>query len=257
MKSKEAWKFRKRGLACLFLTVSLIVSLGFWIGQTGSTSEEITRENSLVGWGRRIVPVNFTRGSLGLNYSTAAIWNLTWSNFTFCWGPESQRIVDGVLWINVSLCFRTCKLINESDSSVLEVTHDLVVVVETNAKDYYEDDYMGFVFDTNRNGRIDVGDWAYIAFANNDTEKVSLCSDGFLAVAIGYYYAGSSYHRVTFDAAKGYNFVLYLDPLDGVQQCLKREGDNFLHICFASAHETGVFVDFPFSIPADALKDGW
>ena len=265
MKAREVFRNRKWHLACLVLVASLIVSAGFNIRQVFDVHEDGLSENPLtnpsksnydtnitnwllVAFPYFVGKINATLGNDTSPWPSAQIENFTWLNFTFTWGPESQRIVNGEFCLKVSIGFRTITTIRLTDSSV-GVYHDVIMVVEADDHDYNGLDCMGFVFDTNQNGYIDTDDRAYAAFANGETFHALLDVSGFLVVAL----PQPSCHHAIFDPAKGYTFTYY--PCCGESgldflQCLKKGGDNPLHICFSKpAYGRGVFVSFLFNIP--------
>ena len=180
----------------------------------------------------------------------------TWMNFTFTWGPGSQKIVQGTLCLNFNICFYTT-------GSGIYTTRHLLMIVEVNDDEYNGWDYVGIVFDRNQNGYIDTSDYgAFQFFASNMTPPggVFLAEVGFL----GYpeWPLISGFHEASFNITSGYTF--YIDfPVKSADwppySWLTKEGKNPLHICFKDSDSRNpphmsaeyVFVRFSFYIPED------
>lgn len=166
-------------------------------------------------------------------------------NFTFTWGPDTQRIVQGTLRLEVSITWAV----------VPNSTHKwLSMVVSVNDDEYSEWDYLGLVFDMNENGVIDLGfeDLPFGLWTNNMTTDSALLENGFLAFAETMPKAGP--HNCTFDPNTGYTFRIkfYSVPTDLIYppynpaEVLKEGNKNLLHMCFKDTTGGGVFVRFVF-----------
>lgn len=141
--------------------------------------------------------------------------------FTFTWGPESQRIINGTFRLSVKMWLDG---------------ENVTMVVTANDDEFDMGDYVGLVFDTNQNGYIDHGDEPYGLFAGNKTQPSSLSEYGMLGFAQVLGRPGP--HNVTFDPDLGYTFniifpyywqgSLYWDP----SQAIRNGTHNQLHVCY-------------------------
>lgn len=167
-------------------------------------------------------------------------------NFTFTWGPDTQRIVRGTFRLEISF-----RLEDENMS----------MIVKANDDEYNEEDYIGLVFDKNNNGVIDLGhaDEPYGLWANNMTTASVLVEHGFLGFAELIPKPGPQ--KCTFDPDTGYLFeiqfpYLFYDTEWNPAHALKKGDHNPLHICFydydAPYPTMGVFVRFLFYVPESA-----
>jgi hypothetical protein len=136
-----------------------------------------------------------------VNVSTSA--NYTWMNFTFTWGPDTQKIVSGDFHLNVYMRWGSVTIGTET-------TETLKIIIEANDDDYEDWDYIGIVLDTSQNGYIDSNDDSILLFANEMHKLSILCDDGFLAFGECMPLQGS--HNVLFDAETGYTFSLQFPP---------------------------------------------
>jgi len=180
-----------------------------------------------------------------------------WKNFTFTWGPDTQKVVEGTLRLEIGI-------------DIEWETGNISIVIKVNDDDYDDEDYIGLVFDHNQNGYIDYGDQPYGLWANNMTapapSSAILLEHGFFGFAEVPPRQGPQ--ECTFDPDEGYTFKIqfpYLfpeihdddggfwssyewDPFDA----LKRGEDNSLHVCFRDVNapypSMGVFVQFKFHL---------
>jgi len=168
-------------------------------------------------------------------------------NFTFTWGPDTQKIVQGTLRLEISLTWNVVPNSTHKWSSM---------VVRVNDDDYNQWDYLGLVFDMNENGVIDLGseDDPFGLWVNNMTAPSILLENGFLGFAETMPIVGP--HNCTFDPDTGYTFRIkfYSLPTDpgypyNPAEVLREEYENPLHICFEDSGGGRVFVRFPFYIP--------
>jgi hypothetical protein len=108
-----------------------------------------------------------------LAYRLHSLTSESSNTFIFTWGPEEQKIVSGELRMEITFTWDA---------------EDLFVVAKINDDDYCSADYLGLVFDRNKNGSIDDGidDWPYILFADNTTYPTStwILHDGRLAMLL-------------------------------------------------------------------------
>lgn len=165
-------------------------------------------------------------------------------NFTFTWGPDTQRVVQGTLLLEVSLTWVV----------VPNSTHKrLSMVITVNDDDYSPEDYLGLVFDMNQNGVINngVADHPFGLLTNNMTITSTLLENGFLGFA--YCPPRRGPHNCTFNLDIGYVFHIEfpsLPPASGLltnpAEVLKEGCNNPLHICFVDASGEGVSVRFTF-----------
>ena len=179
------------------------------------------------------------------------IYNFSYKNekdtmdFTFSWGPNRQKIVNGTFRLGISI----------------KVSGDNVTMVVTANDDEYDVyDYVGLVFDTNQNGYIDVGDQSCGLWASNYTAHSMLLENGFLGWAQDPPVRGPQ--NVTFDKSSGYTFNIefpfyyptrpdrpWFDPGAAI-----KNGLNQLHVCFyddnasQSSAMGGVFARFNFNV---------
>jgi hypothetical protein len=165
-------------------------------------------------------------------------------NFTFTWGSDSQKIVQGEFRLKVSIKWDVVTIV---ENVTMET---LTMYIEASDDDYEGWDYIGLVFDTNQDGHIDVHDDSIALFANNMTQWSVLCEHGFLGFAEMMPMSGPQ--RVSFDPDTGYIFAIQFpcwcwgqDPM----QSLKKEANNPIHICFYDNGLAKVFVRFLFYIP--------
>lgn len=187
--------------------------------------------------------------SLGINVYSALSGHGTQSNgpleFTFTWGSNAQKIVNGTFVL-------TLKISPDAQN--------LTLVATANDDEYDQFDYLGLVFDTNQNGHIDISDQAIGLWADNFTVKSDLQEYGLLAFSQAIPVRGPQ--NVTFDASTGYTFTVdfpffyptkpeepWFDPGMALVQ-----GMNQLHVCFYDDNATelgqmnGVFSRFSFEL---------
>jgi len=167
-------------------------------------------------------------------------------NFTFTWGPDTQKIVHGTLRLEISITWGVTP--NSTNKW-------LFMVVRVNDDDYNPWDYLGLVFDMNENGVIDLGfeDNPFGLWVNNMTAPSGLMENGFLGFAETMPTPGP--HTCTFDPDTGYTFRIFFPtpPWPGSStynpaEVLREEYENPLHICFEDTGGGRVFVRFPFYI---------
>jgi len=177
--------------------------------------------------------------------SVFASANYTWMNFTFTWGSDTQKIVQGEFHLKVSM-----KL--ELGRGVLPYNESLMIVIEANDDDYDGWDYVGLAFDTNHNGYIDTGDISRVLFANNMTQPSFLKENGFLAFAECMPKLGPQ--NVSFNPDTGYIFTSRLPTWEhpwNPAHSLNKGCNNPLHICFHDNNLGNVFIRFIFYIPEE------
>jgi len=213
---REFMKNRKWQLLCLVLATALIVSVSLNMYQRFYASDDGSGGN----------PSSNSDASQEMN-------------FTFTWGPDTQKIVQGVFRLEISM-----RLYGEN----------LSMVITTNDDDYEERDYLGLVFDINQDDHIDVHDESYALFADNMTQPSALWEHGFLGFALTPPRPGPQ--KVSFSPDTGYTFAIQF-PCPGYwvhdpRQSLKEEANNPLHICFYDSDRAKVFVRFLFYIPKKA-----
>lgn len=212
---REILRNRKWQLFSLVLAIALIISIGFNVYQSFNTSNQCSNGDA--------------SGQM---------------NFTFTWGPDNQKIVQGMFRLEITVTW------GEGDN--------VSMVIKANDDEYNEWDYIGLVFDTNQNGHIDLHDEAYGLFANNMTLPSILCEHGFLGFAECPPRLGPQ--KVSFNPDAGYTFTVQFPYLDeyavldwNPAQSLRKGYDNPLHLCFhdedAAGYTSGVFVRFLFYIP--------
>lgn len=213
-------KIRSWCFLSLLLVITLIISLYFGISQILSTSHDTT-------------PLKASSSENPMQ--TSPISNEL--NFTFTWGPNSQKIVQGTFRLEVSIIF------NEENLSM---------VIRANDDDYNGLDYIGLVFDTNQNGYIDYQDTSYALFADNTTMPSVLAPHGCLCFA--YCRPEPSYQEVSFNSDKGYLFIIEFPCRDVYHEgwnpihSLKKGYENRLHICFGEegGYFERIFIEFSF-----------
>jgi hypothetical protein len=157
-------------------------------------------------------------------------------NFTFTWGPENQRIINGTFGLKVWFALDG---------------ENLTMIIKTNDDDYSVSDYIGLVFDSNQNGYIDTGDRSYALLACNYTCPLTeLQESGYLKFLVWCIMEGP--HKVTF-SDEGYTFIVKFPFHDwNPGSVIKRGSDNPMHMCFydiSSDPPQGVFVRFSFYTP--------
>lgn len=174
-----------------------------------------------------------------------------WMNFTFTWGPDSQRIIQGTLRLTISLRRSTSWIIFKGEVILLEEL--LHIIVDVNDDDYCGWDYLGLVFDTNQNDVIDIGsvDDPHLFLANNMSVYYSrstfLRKDGLLGWA-QVRPLKEGLHTCTFDPTTGYTFkTSYREPELKLPNYSTR-----LHVCFYDVNapsDNGVCIQFLFIPP--------
>lgn len=173
--------------------------------------------------------------------------NYTWMNFTFTWGPDTQKIVPGDFHLKVYMRWG-----NETIGTM--TTETLKIYIEANDDDFEGWDYVGIVFDTNQDGYIDIRDDSIVLFANNMTQPSVLWYDGFLGFAECMPIRGP--HSVLFNVETGYIFSIKFPPggygAKNPIQSIKDAPRSPIHICFYDNNLAKVFVRFSFQIP-----EGW
>lgn len=239
---KNKWQ-----LLCLVALV-FIVSLGFNIIQVYDVRQNGVLEHSFMDYSRLVVSnITFLEGvRLGVpDPNLRLVENHTLLNFTFAWGPESQRIINSTLQMNVTLCYLCLYEMNLTDSTIIRKTCSLTVIARVN--DCIHDfSIAGFVFDSNHDGRIDHKDAAYAAFSNNETDIAILMDNGGLALAGRIPYMSPN-HIAMFKPAEGYTFIY--NPYAGSSSFRVEEGqETCLHVCYVAAGSS-VFVNFSFRVP--------
>jgi len=210
---------RKWQLLCLVLTIALTISASLNMYQRFYASNN--------GSGGNPSPNNDATEEL---------------NFTFTWGPDSQKIVQGEFRLEIRM-----RWYGENLSMVITAKDD----------DYNEWDYIGLVFDTNRNGHIDIHDYSIALYANNMTQPSFLSENGFPGFAEITPRSGP--HIVSFGPDTGYTFTVQFPCSDGYggewnpTESLKKANDNSLHLCFhdkdVADYTMGVFIRFLFYLP--------
>jgi hypothetical protein len=219
---REILKNRKWQLLCLVLTIALIFSVSLNIYQSLNASNNGSGGN----------PSSSSNASEQMN-------------FTFTWGPETQKIVQGEFRLKVSIRF--------GGGGMVPANESVIIVIEANDDDYEEWDYVGLVFDTNQNGHIDIRDISIALYANNMTQPSVLVEHGFLGFAQIMPTPGPQ--KVTFNPDRGYTFTAQIPceqhPLN-LPLYLKKGDNNPLHLCFYDkdvADYMGVFIRFLFYLP--------
>jgi len=225
--------------------VSLIVTVGFGTG----TSSNVRKGNQFSEdmYSSRSGKISGTDFVM-IDFPWVISYNTTWSNFTFTWGSDKQKIVNGDFFLNIDFGFREITITSKDDPSIFYVSHDLIIVIEANDDDYNPSDYVGLVFDTNHNGYLDTYDNAYLASADNSSLHACLDGSGFMSVSLPW----PSCHGAVFDVSRGYTLVY--SPFSGdsdmdLANTLKKGEPNLAHVCFYDDFGKGVFVQFQFSIP--------
>jgi hypothetical protein len=224
---------RRWKVLSLILVAVLAASLGYGIYRSFETSEGSDD--------------NWNNNSPAVTLNGTSDVNSTWLNFTFTWSPDAQKIVPSEFRLKVSVCLYTY-------STLYGISQKRMwMLIEANDDEYNDWDYIGLVFDTNRNGYIDVSDEAYGAYANNMTQPAFLCDDGFLAFAEMAPIRGPQHVR--FNPDMGYTFSINF-PCGGYEewdplQSLESGCDNPLHICFLDSNAGGVFARFLFYVPEE------
>lgn len=224
-------KDRKWQLLCLVLAVVLIISIGFNIYQSFNASANSDDSE----WN----PLPYG----GAGWQTNSTF--TWLNFTFTWGSDAQKIVQGEFSLKVSIGFYI-----HYYSVYGAVAKGMLILIEANDDDYNEWDYIGLVFDTNQNGYIDSHDSPIALYANNMTQPAVLYTDGFLGFAE--MLPIRSPHHVEFNSGRGYAFSFHFPS--GEYGYLKEKSGNPLHICYfdeAASRQGSVYVRFQFYIPVE------
>jgi len=220
--------------------------LGLFIVGVPLTAQSYVLSRQLSGLENQIGLINQEIDAIWEEINMLKVGNSTndTMNFTFTWGPDTQRIVQGTLRLEISLKWVV----------VPNSTHKwLSMVVRVNDDDYSEGDYLGLVFDMNENGVMDLwnADGPCGLWTNNMTTTSVLLENGFLGFAEEMPTRGP--HNCTFDSETGYTFQINFSslPSDPWSVCnpaeVLREGyENPLHICFVDSSGEGVFVRFVF-----------
>lgn len=245
MKIKETVSNKKCRFVCLALAVSLIVTFGLGTGTSSNEPKGNEGPEGTYSNGSGSIPVTEWM-RIDLPWKTS--YNTMWSNFTFTWGPDKQKIVNGDFFLNIDFGFREITVTSKNDPSMFYVSHDLIIVVEANDDDYNPSDYVGFVFDTSHDGYLDYYDTAYLASADNSSLHALLMDSGFLAVSQPWL----SCHKAVFDPSRGYTFVYCPSGIQSdmdLADTLKKDEPNLAHVCFYDDFGKGVFIQFQFSIP--------
>ena len=171
--------------------------------------------------------------SLGINVYSALSGHGTESNapleFTFTWGSNSQKIVNGTFIL-------TLKIYPDAQN--------LTLVATANDDEYDQFDYLGLVFDTNQNGYIDTNDEPYGLWADNMTATSHLWSHGFLSFTQNKPISGPQ--NVTFQSSIGYTFRVEFpyyyygthlwDPSLSI-----KNGTNSMHVIFYDDNASSMF----------------
>lgn len=210
---REFMKNRKWQVLCLILTIALISSV------------------SLNMYQRFYASNNGSGGNPSSNNDAGEEMN-----FTFTWGPDNQKIVQGEFRLEIRIRW---------------YGENLSMVITANDDDYEERDYLGLVFDTNQDGHIDVHDESYALYADNMTQPSALWEHGFLVFALTPPRLGPQ--TVSFSPDTGYTFTIRF-PCPGYwvhdpRESLKEEANNPMHICFYDNDRAKVFVRFLFYLP--------
>ncbi len=156
-------------------------------------------------------------------------------NFTFTWGPDTQKVVPGTLRIEISLRWGT-----------FHSYEYLYCIVKINDNEYNDWDYLGIVFDKNNNSVIDLGgaDDPLGVWACNMTAPSVLGENGFLGFAE---VPPEKCYACTFDPNIGYTFR-WLFGKDELH--LPINSNTPVHLCFhdhdAPYPAKGVFIRFTF-----------
>lgn len=131
------------------------------------------------------------------------------ANFTFTWGPDDQNIVDGTFRMEISAWLENHT--NPWDNTTTVMFNWIVRVYDD---DYSSGDALGFVYDRNHNGVIDLGhtDSPYLFFANNlSAGYVALFPDGRWAEAE---IPRTQANVCRYDSEIGYTFGPFRGPKD-------------------------------------------
>jgi hypothetical protein len=168
------------------------------------------------------------------------------SEFVFSWDASTQRIVNGTFFLTLKMWL---------------YGQNLTVVATANDDEYDWFDYLGLVFDSNKNGHIDMGDQAIGLWASNYTVESNLEEFGLLSFFQAIPVRGPQ--DVTFDVSKGYTFTVHfpfyyptrLDTPWFNPGASLVSGMNQVHACFyddnasyTSRGQAGVFSRFSFEL---------
>jgi hypothetical protein len=207
---KEILRNRKWQLFSLVLAIALVISLSFNIYQ------------------------NFSDFNCASNNKEN-----TPMDFTFTWGPDTQKIVNGTFVLEIWLTLDR---------------ENLTITIKANDDEYDPADYIGLIFFNNSEYE------PYGLFANNMTINPPILTErGLLGFPL--YPPELGPHKVTFDPETGYTFNTEFPWVDqhgdewDPARLLKRgslyTGWNMLHICFFDVNGGGVFARFSFCIPEE------
>ena len=214
IRMKEILRNRNWQLLCLILAMALMVSMSFNIYQNFSGSNCASNGN----------PNN------GEN---------TPMNFTFTWGPDTQKIVQGTFVLEIWLTLDG---------------ENLTMIIEANDDEYDPADYIGLIFFNSSEHE------PYGLFTDNMTITPPILTErGLLCFPM--YPPELGPHKVTFDPKTGYTFNAEFPWVDqhgkewNPARLLKRgdlyTGWNMLHVCFHDVDGGGVFARFSFYIPEE------
>jgi hypothetical protein len=140
--------------------------------------------------------------------------------FVFLWPPNDQEIVDGTLRMEVVFSWET---------------ENLHATVKVNDDEYCAGDYIGLVFDSNKNGDLfdDLSLYALYAGSIYVGQEFSLYQGSNVRLTeAGYMGTGgnpdpSPYHTCTFNNETGYTFEISLP-----KETINFHWPMLLHMCF-------------------------
>jgi hypothetical protein len=220
--------------AVFYLSIISVSFFGSLYGYNLNSNENLQSDND---YSKQTIFVSGNDADVqGISIFTST--NLTWMNFTFLWGSDTQRIVQGEFQLDI--CLRW----NNNRNTVTKI------VIMVNDDDYNAGDYVGLVFDTNKNGYIDSYDISRGLFANNMTQPSILTDSGFLCFAECIPTEGLQV--VSFDPDQGYVFTI--PPTNPVNLWFPMDSinigsNNRLHVCFYDRDGGSIFTRFLFYIP--------
>ena len=113
----------------------------------------------------------------------------------FLWPPEEQEIVDGTLRIEAAFSWE-----NENLSITVKVNDD---------EEYYRNDCVGLVLDSNENGQIGWPDAEYVLLTTNEYYEGNECTVDERGISwVEKLPRPSPYHKCTFSSKTGYTFKI-------------------------------------------------
>jgi len=185
--------------------------------------------------------INALKEGSGTNSTLSSNFTSDWMNFTFTWGPDTQRIVQGTFRLEVSLRW---VVISETEET-------LSFSAKINDDDYDELDCLVLVFDTNENGVIDDGDSPWGFFADNMIRPIVLYKNSIL-IATTMPIKGPAVCE--FKEESGYNFNALFSSvphrsaigyMGNPAEVVKKGCENSMYILFSDIGGN-VFVEFSF-----------